>query len=91
MKNGKKSITVLQRKEYQRMTLKIRRIKHKYHKFFGYPEDKWARGGGRYGYGRTYGRHRQPANYDDLTLEEKRMTVRNREDAGEYDNYSKDE
>lgn len=45
MKNGKKSITVLQGKEYQRMTLKIRGIKHKFHKFFGYPEDKWARGG----------------------------------------------
>lgn len=50
-----------------------------------------GKGWGKYGYGRSYGRHRQPANYDDLTLEEKRMTVRNKEDVEEYDNYSKGE
>jgi len=35
--------------------IKIRRIKHKFKKEFGYPEDKWARGGGTHGYARSYG------------------------------------
>jgi hypothetical protein len=71
------------------MMLKIRRIKHRLRKFFGYPEDKWARGMGKDGYGRNYGRHRQPMSSDYLTLEEKRMSIRNREDLEDYASYSR--
>jgi len=35
--------------------MKIRKIKHKTRKFFGYPEDSWARLNGRWGKKRSYG------------------------------------
>ncbi len=37
------------------MRIKIRRIDHKFPKNLGYPEDKWAKGGGSTGYARSYG------------------------------------
>lgn len=33
----------------------IKKIKHATRKFFGYPDDNWARLGGRYGKKRSYG------------------------------------
>lgn len=36
------------------MKIKIRNI-HKSPKFFGYSDEKWAKGNGKYGYGRSYG------------------------------------
>lgn len=37
------------------MPIKIRKTKHRFPKELGYPDEKWARGGGRRGYGRSYG------------------------------------
>jgi len=34
---------------------KPRKLKSKTKKYFGEPNEKWARGGGRYGYGGRYG------------------------------------
>lgn len=38
------------------MKIKKRKIKYKEPKFFGYPEDNWARLGGWHGKKRSYGR-----------------------------------
>jgi hypothetical protein len=38
--------------------MKIRKIKRKNRKYFGQPNEKWAKGGGKHGYGRFYGRVR---------------------------------
>lgn len=42
--------------------MKIRKIKHKYGKFFGFPNEKWAKGGGEFGYGGGYGRNKYGKN-----------------------------
>lgn len=50
--------------------MKIRKIKHKTPKFFGHPEDNWARLGGRHGKKRSYGHF---CEYSDLrTIAEKK-------------------
>jgi len=55
------------------MKIKIRKIVHKFRKFFGFPEDKWARGGGNRGYGRSYGHGKTGGNnVDHRTRTEKR-------------------
>lgn len=38
--------------------MKIRKIKHSTNKFFGFQDEKWARGGGKNGYGGSYGRNK---------------------------------
>lgn len=38
--------------------IKVRRPKFTQRKYFGEHDEKWARGGGRYGYGRMYGRNK---------------------------------
>ena len=48
------------------MNVKIRKPKSNEKKFFGYPEDKWARGGGRYGYRRSYGRNKTGGTVHDF-------------------------
>lgn len=37
------------------MKIKARKIKYRSPKFFGWSDEKWARGGGRNGYKRNYG------------------------------------
>ena len=53
------------------MGLKIRKIKHRSHKFFGLSNEKWARGGGRWGYGRHYGANKHGNNIDPRTRAER--------------------
>lgn len=38
--------------------IKIRRLKHRWPKELGYPNEKWARGGGKNGYARSYGHYK---------------------------------
>jgi hypothetical protein len=47
-------------------------------KFFGYPEDKWARGGGNKGYARAYG-HRSGGPVDGRTRTEHQNAIDRRE------------
>ncbi len=44
--------------------MKIRKIKHRHPKYFGESNEKWARGGGRYGYGGRYGLNKHGSNID---------------------------
>ena len=48
------------------MSTKIRKIKHRTKKFFGFPEDKWARGSGKNGYARSYGKFKNGGSGVDL-------------------------
>jgi hypothetical protein len=43
--------------------MKIRKIKHRFGKFFGSSNEKWAKGGGKLGYGAGYGRNKYGKNY----------------------------
>lgn len=63
------------------MPIRIRKISHRSPKFFGFSNEKWARGSGKWGYGRSYGKnkhgiavdYRSRAEYknaDDRRLEE---------------------
>jgi hypothetical protein len=46
------------------MPSKIRKIRYRGPKFFGDRDEKWARGGGRLGYGRYYGLNKHGNNID---------------------------
>lgn len=50
---------------------KPRRLKSKTKKYFGEPNEKWARGGGRYGYGGRYGINKYGQSIDNRTKVEK--------------------
>lgn len=54
--------------------MKQRKIKHKTPKFFGCKDEKWAKGGGRHGYARHYGKNKAPGghNIDHRTKQEKK-------------------
>lgn len=54
----------------------IEKIKHKTRKFFGYPEDSWARLGGRWGKKRSYGHFASLGNPGGRTVAE----IRNADD-----------
>lgn len=51
--------------------MKIRKIKHRSPKFFGFSDEKWARGSGRWGYGRHYGKNKHGIAIDHRSKAEK--------------------
>lgn len=62
---------------------RVRKIRHKTPKFFGFPNEKWARGGGRYGYGRCYGKNKHGDNVDYRTRAEKLNKIQRSEENGD--------
>lgn len=55
------------------MKIKIRKIRRQFRKFFGFSDEKYARGCGTNGYGRCYGANRQGGNHmDNRTIAEKK-------------------
>ncbi len=63
------------------MRIKIRRIEHKQRKNLGFPEDKWAKGGGSHGYARSYGHNCTCSN------QRTREEHRNKIDRDELEHY----
>ena len=61
---------------------KRRKIRHKWPKFFGWPDEKWAKGGKQYGYGRAYGKNKHGNHVDHRTRAERlnREGIRSDED-----------
>ena len=66
--------------------MKIRKIKRLFSKFFGFKDEKWARGGGKNGYGRCYGASKHGPNVDMRT----RAEIRNDLDRKELKNLDKE-
>lgn len=65
------------------MKIKLRKIVHRFKKFFGFPEDKWARGGGRLGYRRSYGKNKTGSGAVDLRTRAELRDTADRRDAQE--------
>ncbi len=63
--------------------MKQRKIKHKTRKFFGYPEDNWARLGGRHGKKRSYGHYAGLSNPGGRTRVEIQDADRRRDSEGD--------
>ena len=60
----------------------IKKIKQKTRKFFGYPEDNWARLGGRHGKKRSYGHFSSYGNAGGRTVAEIRNADERRDEQG---------
>lgn len=65
--------------------VKIGRVKSKAPKYFGEPNEKWARGGGRHGYGRHYGKNKNGVAIDSRSKKEKILVVVFREHCEDID------
>ncbi len=67
------------------MTIRIRKIRRKDRKFFGFPDEKWARGGGRHGYGRHYGANRTGGNHIDTRTKAEKLNDLERQELADAD------
>lgn len=61
------------------MRIKVKKIRHRWPKYFGEHDEKWARGGGRYGYARMYGASKYGSAIDYRTKAERQNALERKE------------